>query len=194
MDDQTRRPDTGDQSLQPVHQPVPPPAQRVPEQDVAEQAVTPYGAPEHAQPQGGQPQYGQAPYGTPEYGQPYGTPQYGAPQYGQPPYGTPQYGQPSHGAAPPGYPPAAYGQPGQQVVAPRSGALGLIISFFLPGVGSMVNGSVGLGVAILVGYVISWFFTFVLIGLPFLIAFWVWGLVDGYQSAQRWNAAHGIIS
>ncbi len=175
MDDQTRRPDTGDQSLRPVHQPVPPPAQHVPEQDVAEQAVAPYGAPEHAQPQGGQLPYEQPPYGTA--------------QYGQPPYGAPQYGQP-----PPGYTPAAYGQPGQQVVAPRSGALGLIISFFLPGVGSMVNGSVGLGVAILVGYVISWFFTFILIGLPFLIGFWVWGLVDGYQSAQRWNAAHGIIS
>jgi hypothetical protein len=47
---------------------------------------------------------------------------------------------------------------------------------------------------ILVGYAISWMFSFVLIGIPFLIGFWIWGLVDGYQSAQRWNAAHGIIS
>jgi TM2 domain-containing membrane protein YozV len=79
-------------------------------------------------------------------------------------------------------------------VAARSGALGLIVSFFLPGVGSMINGSVGTGVAILVGFAISWILSFVFIGIPFLIGFWIWGLVDGYQSAQRWNAAHGIIS
>jgi hypothetical protein len=23
---------------------------------------------------------------------------------------------------------------------------------------------------------------------------WIWGLVDAYQGAQRWNARHGILS
>jgi TM2 domain-containing membrane protein YozV len=80
------------------------------------------------------------------------------------------------------------------MIAPKNPALGVILSFFIPGLGSMVNGSVGRGVGILVGYFVAWLFTFVLIGIPFVIGFWIWGLVDGYQSAQRWNQAHGILS
>jgi TM2 domain-containing membrane protein YozV len=80
------------------------------------------------------------------------------------------------------------------MVAPKNPALGVILSFFIPGVGSMVNGSVGRGVIILVCYLIAWVFTFVLIGIPFLIGTWIWGMVDGYLSAQRWNRAHGILS
>ena len=38
------------------------------------------------------------------------------------------------------------------------------------------------------------FLSFVLIGIPGLIAFWVWGLIDAYQGAQKWNARHGILS
>jgi hypothetical protein len=38
-------------------------------------------------------------------------------------------------------------------------------------------------------------FTFFLL-VPLLIAsvIWVWGMVDAYQGAQRWNHRHGIIS
>jgi TM2 domain-containing membrane protein YozV len=85
-------------------------------------------------------------------------------------------------------------QPGQQMIAPKNPALGVILSFFIPGVGSMVNGSVGLGAIILVCWCISWLFSLVLIGIPFLIGTWIWGMIDGYLSAQRWNRAHGIIS
>jgi TM2 domain-containing membrane protein YozV len=83
---------------------------------------------------------------------------------------------------------------GQMMVAPKNPAVSLLISFFIPGVGSMVNGDVGTGVAILVLYIVGIFLVIFLIGIPLLIAAWIWGLIDAYQGAQRWNARHGILS
>ena len=80
------------------------------------------------------------------------------------------------------------------VVAPKNPAVSLIVSFFLPGVGSMINGDVGTGVAILVLYIVGWATTIFLVGFLLLIGAWIWGMVDAYQGAQRWNARHGIIS
>jgi len=82
----------------------------------------------------------------------------------------------------------------QQAVLPKNPALGVILSFFIPGVGSMVNGDATRGVIILVVYMVGWILAFFLIGIPILFGAWVWGLVDGYLSAQRWNLAHGIVS
>ena len=82
----------------------------------------------------------------------------------------------------------------QYQVAPKSPGLCLLISFFVPGVGSMVAGNTGVGVLILVGYIVSLVLTLVLIGIVGVIGFWIWGMVDAYSSAQRWNLQHGIIS
>jgi TM2 domain-containing membrane protein YozV len=79
-------------------------------------------------------------------------------------------------------------------VAPKNPTLSVLLSIFIPGLGSMVNDNVGVGVAILVLNIIGWILAIVLIGVPLLIGTWIWGLVDAYQSAQRWNRAHGIIS
>ena len=92
-------------------------------------------------------------------------------------------------------------------VAPKNPALALVAAFFVPGLGTMINGQVGKGVGILVGsamrsveagilvgYVISMMLTLVLIGFVGVFGFWVWGMVDAYSGAKRWNAAHGIIS
>jgi TM2 domain-containing membrane protein YozV len=87
-------------------------------------------------------------------------------------------------------------QPGmvmQPMVAPRSPAASVVLSVFIPGLGSMVNGHVGTGVAILVLNLLGLLLTLVLIGIPIMIGTWIWGLVDAYRSAQRWNAAHGIM-
>ncbi len=94
-------------------------------------------------------------------------------------------------AQPPGWP---YGQPQGQVVVPKNPVLGLVLSLLLPGLGSMVNGEVGKGCIILGLYALGWILSIILIGIPLLIGAWIWGLVDGYQSAQRWNRAHGIIA
>lgn len=80
------------------------------------------------------------------------------------------------------------------VVAPKNPAVSLIISFFIPGVGSMVNEDVGTGVAILVLYVVGVVLALVLIGIPLAVGAWIWGMIDAYQGARRWNARHGILS
>jgi TM2 domain-containing membrane protein YozV len=124
-------------------------------------------------PQGQVPQYYQAP------------PQA---QYAQQFQGAPQ------GQVPQYYQAAPQAQVAPQAVLPKNPALGVILSFFIPGVGSMVNGDATRGVIILVVYMVGWVLALFLIGIPILIGAWIWGLVDGYLSAQRWNLAHGIVS
>lgn len=80
------------------------------------------------------------------------------------------------------------------VIAPKNPAVSLIISFFIPGVGSMVNGDVGTGVAILILWIVGIAVSWLLIGIPLILAAWIWGMIDAYQGAQRWNRAHGILS
>jgi TM2 domain-containing membrane protein YozV len=79
-------------------------------------------------------------------------------------------------------------------VAPKSPAVSVLLSVFIPGLGSMVNENVGTGVTILILNIIGWMLAIVLIGIPLAIGTWIWGLVDAHRSAQRWNRAHGIIS
>jgi TM2 domain-containing membrane protein YozV len=117
------------------------------------------------------------------------------PAYPQPPV---PYGQ----QPPPPYGPAT-GYYGQQpvpyggrpmVVAPKSPGVALLASFFVPGLGSMINGEAGKGIGILAGYLVSLLFVLVVIGIFGVIGFWVWGMVDAYQGARKWNLRHGILS
>jgi TM2 domain-containing membrane protein YozV len=118
-----------------------------------------------------------------------------APAYQQPPAGQ-AYQQPG------GYPPAQYQQPYPpgyaappvMQVVPKNAGIALLISFFLPGVGSIYAGKTTTGVIILIGAIISWVLTIVIIGFVGVFGFWVWGLIDAYQAAQSWNRAHGIES
>lgn len=102
-----------------------------------------------------------------------------APTYGPP--GPGQFAASTYGASP-------------YRVAPKSPGLALLASFFIPGLGSMMNGDAGKGIGILLGYIVSWFLVIIFIGFIGIFGFWVWGLVDAYQGARKWNAAHGIIS
>jgi TM2 domain-containing membrane protein YozV len=91
-------------------------------------------------------------------------------------------------------PPQAYGPPPVQLIAAKNPAVGVILSFFIPGLGTIVNGDTARGAIILGLYVLGWILTIILIGFPILIGAWIWGLVDGYLSAQRWNTAHGVLA
>jgi len=148
-------------------------------------------------------------FGVPRYqAQEQPTPQYqAAPQYDAASQyqAAPQYDAASqYQAAPqyqvspqPQYLGQAYPQAQMAVapaVLPKNPALGVILSFFIPGLGSMVNGSGARGAIILGVYIVGWILTLVLIGFVIVFGAWVWGLVDGYLSAQRWNLAHGIVS
>ncbi len=90
----------------------------------------------------------------------------------------------SHGSA----------QPAQPQVVPKNPAVALIVSVFLPGVGSMISDQPAIGTVILVSYVLGWVLTLVLVGFVIVPAAWVFGLVHAYQSAQRWNREHGFTS
>lgn len=134
--------------------------------------TSPYGGQSHgAQPYGGQPYGGQA------YGQPYGGQAYGQP------YGGQAYGQPYSAVQP-------YGQMAQ--VARKEPGLMLLASFFIPGLGTILNGETGKGVGILIAYFISYLLIFVIIGIPMVIGFWVWGMIDAYNGAKNFNARHGL--
>lgn len=156
----------------------------------------------------------------PGYGSGYGDPQYGSPQYGNPQYGDPQYGNPQYGGpfdpghygAQPFYGAAqAYGgqQPfGMQPHNPQYGAmqpygqfppaarkdpaLMLVASLLVPGLGTMLNGQVGKGIGILGGYFVGLVLSVVLIGLPIMFGFWIWGMIDAYRGAKDHNARHGL--
>lgn len=107
---------------------------------------------------------------------------------GPPPgYQPPTYAQP-------GYPPPYAGYPPPYAVAPKSPAIGALASFFLPGLGSMINGDVGKGLLLLLGFIVSTVLTIIIVGFVGMLIFWIWGMVDGYRGAQRWNLRHGIVS
>ena len=80
------------------------------------------------------------------------------------------------------------------VVAAKNPGVSLIVSFFLPGVGSMINGDTGRGLLILGIWLLGLVLTLIWIGLLLTLGMWIWGMLDAYQGAVRWNAAHGIIS
>lgn len=108
---------------------------------------------------------------------------------GPPPGGYPQQ------SAPPGYPQVgAYGYPPQMRVAPKSPGISLLASFFIPGLGTMINGEVGKGIAFLLGYFAAAISMLVLVGFIATPAVWIWSMIDAYQGAQRWNMRYGILS
>lgn len=111
-----------------------------------------------------------------------------------PPAAYPSLPPPFPAAPVPQAPGVSYMGERQYQVAPKSPGLALLASFFIPGLGSMMNGEAGKGIGILLGYIVSWFLVIVLVGFIGLFGFWVWGMVDAYQGARKWNAAHGIIS
>ena len=110
---------------------------------------------------------------------------YAAPMY-DPAAPPPPYGMVAPG---PGYQMQPYGP----MPSRKEPVLSLILSFFFPGVGSMVNGEVGKGVLILCLYFFAVVMSFVLIGLPFMFGIWIWGMIDAYQGAQNHNARYGLF-
>lgn len=78
-------------------------------------------------------------------------------------------------------------------VARKEPWISLLVSFFVPGVGSIINGDTSRGIGILVGYIVCFSLGFAFL-LPWLAMFliWIWGLVDAYQGAERFNRTHGL--
>ncbi len=89
-------------------------------------------------------------------------------------------------------PPGAQSQQPQPAVGRKSPAVGVLLSFFVPGLGSMVSGNVGIGVTILILNIVGWVLVIALIGIPIALGSWIWGMVDAYLSAQKWNKVHDL--
>jgi len=89
-------------------------------------------------------------------------------------------------------------QPQHQVqpvaVQPHSAGLAVVASFFVPGLGSMLNEQVGKGILILCCYAVAWISCVILIGFALAPVVWIWGMVAANNDAHRWNRAHGILS
>jgi TM2 domain-containing membrane protein YozV len=79
-------------------------------------------------------------------------------------------------------------------VQPHSAALAVVASFFIPGLGSMLNEKIGKGIGILACYVVAFILVFFLVGLIAAPAVWIWGMVAANNDAHKWNRAHGIMS
>ena len=77
-------------------------------------------------------------------------------------------------------------------VAPKSPGLALLGSFFVPGLGQLMNGQVGKGLLLFIAYLVSIVLMFVVIGFFTAFAIWVWAMADAYGGAQRWNARHRV--
>ncbi len=114
------------------------------------------------------------------------------------PSAAPQMPVPYTAPAPVQYAPLTYPTAGGYAIAPKSPAVSLIVSFFLPGVGSMINGDTGIGITILLLWLLAIFLDVtvfgLIVGVPLGLGMWIWGMIDAYQGAQRWNRKHGIIS
>lgn len=98
---------------------------------------------------------------------------------------------------PPNWQPPAQQPPVQppMTVIPRQSVLYVIASFFIPGLGSMMNGQVLKGVIFLVVALIS-IPLILLFGLGIItsIIVRIWACVAAHTDTQAWNKAHGFIS
>jgi TM2 domain-containing membrane protein YozV len=92
-------------------------------------------------------------------------------------------------------PPTAYGQVVQyHQVQPHSAALSVVASFFIPGLGSMLNEKVGKGIGILACYIVAVISIAVLVGFVLAPAVWIWGMVAANNDAHKQDRTHGILS
>jgi TM2 domain-containing membrane protein YozV len=65
--------------------------------------------------------------------------------------------------------------------------LALIVNLLIPGIGSMIGGKVNTGIWQLVLLIVGAFLSIILIGIPLVIAAWIWALVTSIKIIQRAN-------
>lgn len=73
----------------------------------------------------------------------------------------------------------------------KSAIVALALSFFLPGLGHVYAGSVGVGLLVLGLWLLSLLLIFVLIGLLLAPVVWLFGMAHSAVVAERRNARNG---
>lgn len=104
--------------------------------------------------------------------------------------------QPNHGSNP-------YDTYSRPALAPRKEPFfSLIASFFIPGLGTILNGETRKGLKFMAAFYLSPIVSLI-IGLfaisalmlaGFLVSLgaWIWSLIDAYKGAEAHNARHGL--
>ncbi|WP_374927932.1 hypothetical protein [Kytococcus sedentarius] len=92
------------------------------------------------------------------------------------------------------------GPNGQMMATPKSPELAAVASFFIAGLGQLVNGDVARGLMFfcaMVGMgILSALLTFILLGWimwPFMFATWLWNIFDAHKGAQKRNMRMGYV-
>jgi TM2 domain-containing membrane protein YozV len=80
--------------------------------------------------------------------------------------------------------------PAQQiiVVAEKSPGLAAVLSFFWAGLGQIYNGEISKGILLMIVYVISCVAMGVVIGFFTTPILWIYGMVNAYKTAEKFNA------
>ena len=72
----------------------------------------------------------------------------------------------------------------------KNAGLAAVLSFFWCGVGQIYNGQIGKGIAFIVVQSINALLMLIVIGFVTFPIFWIWGMVDAYKSAEKYNLQH----
>lgn len=80
--------------------------------------------------------------------------------------------------------------PAQQiiVVAEKSPGLAAVLSFFWAGLGQIYNGEITKGIVLMIAYVVSCVLIALVVGFITTPILWIYGMVDAYQTAEKFNA------
>ena len=70
----------------------------------------------------------------------------------------------------------------------KNSGMAAVLSFIWTGLGQIYNGQIGKGVMLALVQFVFVMMSFVLIGLPFFLVLWVWGIYDAYQQAEDINS------
>jgi len=57
-----------------------------------------------------------------------------------------------------------------------------LLSFFIPGLGQLVKGHVGMGIMIFLGMIVNILLMAIIIGFITTPIFWIWNIYDAYNS------------
>jgi len=69
----------------------------------------------------------------------------------------------------------------------KNPAIALVLSFIFPGIGQLYNSQTNKGIYLIIGYIVSWFLTLLLIGFLLALIIWLYGMYDAYTSAKAMN-------
>jgi len=80
--------------------------------------------------------------------------------------------------------------PAQQiiVVSEKSPGLAAVLSFFWAGLGQIYNGEISKGILLIVAFAISCGLIAVVIGFFTTPILWIYGMIDAYKTAEKFNA------